>query len=187
MLPRRAPLDSAGIASTKRGDTAITGLIPPLLALGLIAIFAVVLTRTRVSPPAAELERLGASRALAAALTIQAIHFAEEALTGFHAHFPALFGLPAMPQPFFLAFNLIWLGFWILSVWGIRRANPIAFFAAWFLAIAAMANLIAHPLAAIAVAGYFPGLITSPLIGIAGIWLWHYLRLASQPRTPGTG
>ncbi|MCP5090226.1 MAG: hypothetical protein GY949_04810, partial [Gammaproteobacteria bacterium] len=56
-----------------------------------------------------------------------------------------------------------------------------AYFAAWFLAIAGMLNGVAHPLLAIAAGGYFPGLITSPFIGAAGVWLWLGLRKATRP------
>jgi len=56
-----------------------------------------------------------------------------------------------------------------------------------FLAPTAMLNAIAHPLMAVAVNGYFPGLISSPLIGLAGLWLWLKLRDAVRPRDSATG
>ena len=124
-------------------------------------------------------ERRAASHALMLATGIQGVHFAEEAVTGFHQAFPGLFGLPPMSFPLFVAFNVIWLVIWACSVIGIRSDRSVAVFAAWFLAIAAAVNGIAHPAFAITVGGYFPGLLTSPVIGLAGIWLWWRLHQAS--------
>ena len=119
--------------------------------------------------------------ALAFAVALQSVHFAEEAATGFHERFPGLVGLPGIPLSVFVVFNLTWLGIWVASVPGLRSARADAFFAAWFLAIAGMLNGIAHPLFAIATGGYFPGLVSSPLIGAASVWLWLRLRRATRP------
>jgi hypothetical protein len=159
----------------------LPSLLPSLFVLGIAALAAIFLAQNRPSPPGNEPMRLGASHALALALIIQGIHFAEEALTGFPERLGTLLGLPAMPMSFFLVFNLTWLGIWIASVPGIRSARAVAFFAAWFLAIAGMFNAIAHPLLAVAAGGYFPGLVSSPFIGVAGYWLWLRLRAATRP------
>ena len=156
-------------------------LLPSLFVLGLAALAAVVLARTRPSRPENLAVQSAAARALALATAVQAVHFTEEATTGFPERLGALLGLPAMPMSFFVVFNLTWLFIWIISVPGIRTARAFAFFAAWFLAIAGMVNAIAHPLLAIASGGYFPGLVTSPLIGAAGVWLWFRLREATHP------
>jgi hypothetical protein len=47
--------------------------------------------------------------------------------------------------------------------------------------IAALANGIFHPLAAVAVRGYFPGLLTAPLLGLTGIPLFAHLIRFTQP------
>ncbi|MDH3304600.1 MAG: hypothetical protein OEM92_05265, partial [Gammaproteobacteria bacterium] len=104
-----------------------------------------------------------------------------ETLTGFPERLGALLGLPAMPMSFFLIFNLAWLVIWVFSVPGLRAARAAAFFAAWLLAIAGMVNAIAHPLLAVAAGGYFPGLVTSPFIAAAAVWLWIRLREATEP------
>ena len=78
------------------------------------------------------------------------------------------------------ALLLVQLGIWVVSVPGLRSARPAAFFAA-FLAIAGMFNGIAHPLLSISAGGYFPGLVTSPLIGGASVGLWLRLRGATRP------
>lgn len=105
----------------------------------------------------------------------------EEAATGLHERLPALLGLPAMSFSAFLVFNLSWIAIWIASVPGLRAGRAPAFFAAWFLAIAGMFNGIGHPLLAVAAGGYFPGLLTSPLIGGASVWLWLRLQGATRP------
>ena len=118
-------------------------------------------------------QRAAAARTLALATAIQAAHFVEETATGFHERFPALFGAPPMPLAFFVGFNLTWLAIWVAAVPGLGNSRTWAFFAAWFLAIAGMLNGIGHPAMAIAVGGYFPGLLTSPFIGAASFWLWQ--------------
>ena len=156
-------------------------VVPSVLVLGLAALAALLLLRRRWSPPDKVGERNGAARALAVALAVQGLHFAEEMATGFHEALPAAFGLPAIPRSIFVIFNLTWLGIWVASVPGLRSARPAAFFAAWFLAIAGMVNAVAHPLLAIAAEGYFPGLVSSPVIGAASVWLWLRLRGATRP------
>ena len=157
-------------------------VLPSIVALGLAALAALLLAMSRPSPPERRLKRHAASHALALAVGVQSAHFAEETATGFHERFPALFGLPSMPLSVFVVFNLAWLGIWIASVTGLRSARTAAFFAAWFLGIAGMLNGIAHPLLAVAVGGYFPGLVTSPFIGGVSVWLWLRLRGATRSR-----
>jgi hypothetical protein len=108
-------------------------------------------------------------------LAVQCMHFMEEFITHFQDRFPALLGLPPWSERFFVAFNLIWLSIWILSTIGMQKGYRFALFPVWFFAIAAIANGIAHPLLAVVAHGYFPGLITSPILGILGVMLW--LRL----------
>jgi len=155
-----------------------------MVVLGAAAFAAALLARYRPSPPENRQGRLAASRALALATGIQGVHFVEEAVAGCEEQFPALLGLPAMAMSLFVAFNLAWIAIWIASIAGLRSANPVAFFAAWFLAIAGMLNGLAHPLMAIATGGYFPGLASSPLVGVASLWLWLRLRGATRPRAP---
>ena len=69
-----------------------------------------------------------------------------------------------------------------------RHGGTGAFFAAWFLAIAGMVNALAHPSLAVAAGGYFPGLVSAPLVGVASFWLWLELRRATRPaRRPAPG
>jgi hypothetical protein len=114
-------------------------------------------------------------------LAAQCLHFMEESITRFPERFPALLGLPAWSADFFVVFNLTWLSIWILSTIGLQRGYWFALFPIWFFAIASIANGIAHPVLAIVVRGYFPGLITSPLVGVLGVLLW--LRLQALTRS----
>jgi hypothetical protein len=121
-------------------------------------------------------ERLRAAVRLAiVAVLVQGAHFAEELATGFHERFPELFGLTPWPVGFFVSFNLFWLGIWGLSIWGLAARRWFAFFPLWFLAIASVANGLAHPLLSLRDGGYFPGLVSSPFVGIAGILLLRCL------------
>ena len=85
---------------------------------------------------------------------------------------PAILGLPSWSDNFFVAFNLIWLSVWILSAVGLQRGHRFALFPVWFFAIAAIVNGIAHPLLPVVARGYFPGLVTSPILGVFGVLLW---------------
>jgi hypothetical protein len=105
----------------------------------------------------------------------------EEAVTGFPERFPPLLGLPAWSSDFFVVFNLAWLSIWILSTIGLFRGYWFALFPIWFFAIASIANGIAHPALALAVRGYFPGLITSPVVGVLGVLLWLRLQALTKP------
>jgi len=104
-------------------------------------------------------------------LAAQCLHFTEEFVTRFYDRFPRLLDLPAWSGQFFVIFNLLWLCVWILSAIGLQRGYRIAFFPIWFFAIASLANGIAHPVLSIVTGGYFPGLITSPIVGLLGVLL----------------
>lgn len=157
-------------------------VLPSMLVLGLAALAALLLVLSRWSPPEAAAQRRAAARALALAVGVQSVHFAEEAATGLHVRLGALLGLRGIPLSLFVIFNLMWLGIWVASVPGLRSARAPAFFAAWFLAIAGMFNGVLHPLLAIAAGGYFPGLGSAPFIGLASVWLWLQLRRATRAK-----
>ena len=114
------------------------------------------------------------------AILFQLTHFIEETLQQFYVRFPELLGLAPWPLKFFLVFNLSWLGAWLLAVVGLNGFGRVSAFALWFLAIASMANGIAHPVVAFAVGGYFPGLWSSPFVGILGMVLFRTLSVGSS-------
>lgn len=58
-----------------------------------------------------------------------------------------------------------------------------ALFPLWFLGIAGVANGVAHPALSIRTGGYFPGLVTAPLVGIAGALLIRRLLAVTGDTT----
>jgi hypothetical protein len=140
-----------------------------------------VLTLTRAQPRAEQGDIRAVVGLAAVTILLQTAHFAEELVTGFHRRFPEILGVAPWSSRFFVSFNLFWLGAWIVSIWGVTARRQSALFALWFLAIACVANGLAHPLLSARVGGYFPGLFTSPLIGIAGMLLLRRLLFATRP------
>jgi hypothetical protein len=121
------------------------------------------------------------------ALLCQSVHFVEELLTGFPERFPALFGLAPWSSTFFVSFNIFWIVLWGFSCLAVTRGFRIAPGPLWFLAIASLANGIAHPLLSVRVGGYFPGLFTSPLVGLMGILLLRQMVLVTGTYQQRTG
>jgi hypothetical protein len=119
------------------------------------------------------------------ALAVQCLHFLEEFISHFEDRFPALLGLPPWPEGFFVTFNLIWLSVWILSAIDLQKGYRFALFPVWFFSIAAIANGIAHPILAVIAHGYFPGLVTSPVLGVLGVLL--LLRLLGLTKNRNAG
>src|SRR4030095_12281958 len=121
--------------------------------LSAAALAALLLTLGRT--PVAR-DRIGRRKTMllyAALVLAQALHAAEEYATGFYVAFPSLLGLAPWPAGFFLAFNITWLAVWIASAIGLRAGHAVAYFPAWFLAIAAIANGVAPPLPAVPPSG----------------------------------
>jgi hypothetical protein len=157
-------------------DEPLRSILTGSAGLDVAAVGALVLTarrRPRAAPP--DFVRLGWIT-----LGIQGLHFVEELFTGFETRFPVLLGLAPWPETFFVSFNLAWIVIWAGALLTAGRVR-VALFPLWFLAIAAMANGIFHPLAAAAVGGYFPGLLTAPLLGLAGVPLFARLMRCTQP------
>jgi hypothetical protein len=151
------------------------------LGLSFAAGAAALLTVTRGRLAGSRPELRAAARAAVVATLLQSTHFAEELATGFRERFPELLGLTAWSPGFFVWFNLLWLAVWGISSWGLARGRRLALFPLWFLGIACLANGLAHPLLSARAGGYFPGLLTSPLVGIAGLLLLrHLLRVTGR-------
>ena len=149
--------------------------LPSIIILGVLACGAWRLAASRAVSTDKRGRKAAAVMLLIATL-VESAHFTEELARAFHVAFPAVFGQPPIPMAFFMAFNMVWLILWLASVPGVNAGHRGAMFTAWFLALAGMLNGIAHPLLAAYVGGYFPGLVTSPLIGFAGLLLWQRLR-----------
>lgn len=143
--------------------------------LSVAAVIALLLTLARDGVVASPVQLRAAVRIAVAAILVQTAHFAEELATGFQQRFPELLGLTPWSLRFFVTFNLIWLGAWVLSVFGLAARRRVALFPLWFLGLGCVANGIAHPLFALRTGGYFPGLVTSPVVGVAGVLLLRRL------------
>lgn len=145
--------------------------LPSVLLLSFVASVALWLTISRGGVTAGKVAVRSAVWYGALATTAQAIHFVEELWAGFHERLPASFDLEPMSRPLFISFNVAWLMIWALSTWGLARRRRVALFPLWFLGVAGVGNGLAHPLLALSVGGYFPGLLTSPLMAVAGVLL----------------
>jgi len=117
-------------------------------------------------------------------LAMQALHFTEEYSTGFATAFPMRLGLAPWSDTFFIVFNVGWIALWAFAIATADRLPRAAAVLLWFLAIAAIVNGVAHPLLAVAAKGYFPGLWTAPVLGLAGLWLAKNLRRATHVPRP---
>ena len=150
--------------------------------LSVAAVIALLLTLLRGGVEASRQELRMAVRLAFITTLVQAGHFAEELATGFHRRFPELLGLSPWSLRFFVSFNLVWLAVWGLSLWGLAARRRIALFPLWFLGIGCVVNGLAHPALSVRTGGYFPGLVTSPLVGALGILLLRRLGLITRLR-----
>ena len=155
-----------------------------------VALAAVLLTIFRRPVATRYSERRRATTIFAILVALQAVHFLEEYGTGFHEQFPQVLRLVPWPSDFFVVFNVTWLALGTAAVIGLAAGYRLAFVPAWFFALAGIANGIGHPLLAVLSGGYFPGLVTSPLVGIAGVLLWRSLNAITEAeetsRLPGS-
>lgn len=158
----------------------LRSLLPGTAILGIAGVIALLLTLTRGWADESRKHIRGAVQIAVVAVLFQAAHFAEELLTGFHERLPALFGLPPMSLRFFVSFNLAWLVIWSLCAWGVAARCRAALFPLWFLGIACIANGVAHPSLSVLAGGYFPGLVTSPVVGVVGGVLLRRLLLVTH-------
>lgn len=157
-------------------------------ALTVLFVLACVVGVAR-GPAAGDATRLRRLRIVAAAtIAAQLLHFVEELHSGFYLRFPLQLGLPPWSGRFFVTFNLAWLAIWIAALLAVRVGRTAVLIPLWFLALAEILNGIAHPLLSLRVQGYFPGLYTSPLVGVAGVLLLYQLvRATGNPsRTPSS-
>lgn len=155
--------------------------LPSVLALGTLLLASVVLTvlRPHLRPDVRRSTRFFA--VVGATILIQALHFFEEWRSGFFIEFPEIFGLPPMSETVFVWFNLTWLVIWAVALFASRAGFVIALCPLWFLGLGMALNLVAHPALALSVGGYFPGLLTAPLVGVLGILVIGELVKATAP------
>lgn len=150
------------------------------VGLLLAAIVALVLTVSRSTVTSNRLRRIRAIAGLG--VLLQAAHFGEEYSHQFYVRFPELLGLNSWSEDFFVTFNLFWLVIWVLSIACIGKVPRMAIFPLWFLAIASTANGFIHPMMSVIMGGYFPGLWSSPFVGLLGVVLLLALASATNAR-----
>ena len=97
------------------------------------------------------------------ALAIQFLHFTEEYVYGFHSKVGELMeGMPPFNTDTFVAFNMIAYCLFLLAGVVMYKGMKFPMIVVWFFTIAGvLGNAVLHPLLAISVGGYFPGLLTS--------------------------
>jgi len=156
--------------------------LPSTIALGIPMLASVALTvaRPRLRPEAKTSARFLVILGLT--ILVQAVHFLEELRSEFFVRFPETFGLQPFGASFFVWFNVAWLVIWVLAVVAVRAGLAVATCPLWFLGLAMVLNFVAHPLLALLAGGYFPGLLTAPLLGALGALVLHELRLVTAPR-----
>ncbi|MEM7052866.1 MAG: HXXEE domain-containing protein [Acidobacteriota bacterium] len=126
-------------------------------------------------------DRLAIQRLFRIAIVVQGAHFLEELLTGFAVWFPAVLGQAPWSTEFFVIFNLAWLFIWLAAAAALPTGRRWPLAPLWFLALALAGNGVVHPLLALRAGGYFPGLLTSPLTGLAGFLLITRLLRSTGP------
>ena len=112
----------------------------------------------------------------------QCVHCTEEFVTQLYDRLPTFLGLTPWSPDVFIGFNLVWIAVWVAAAVGLTKGLRIALFPIWFFALGMVVNLVAHPLLAVGVGGYFPGLITSPVVGVLGVLVLHRLLQFTTPQ-----
>ncbi len=152
-------------------DDDLRSILVKISVLCVVACVALVITLLR-RPRGVERRTLRRVAVVGAiTIAVQAGHFVEELATGFYEAFPAVLGVTPWTRTAFVMFNVTWLAIWVISLPGVMRAFRPAYFPIWFLALAMAVNGIGHPALALREGGYFPGLLTAPVVGVLGVWL----------------
>lgn len=149
--------------------------------LHILAVIALALTFSRSLKQENEVRTGKLMQLFLIGLACQCFHCIEEFVTGFHVLFPRFLSLVPWPPGFFITLNLGWMAVWLLSAAGVCKNYRAVFFPVWFFALGMFANGIAHPLLALVHKGYFPGLFTSPLVGIVGFLMTRLLFQITEP------
>ena len=150
-------------------------LLAPV-ALYFFLFVALILWLTRPVYKSDRIERMNLVEILLLGLACQCAHFVEEFISGLHLLAPPLFDLAPLSAEYFVGLNLFWMGVWTIAAVGILRGFRIALLPVWFFGLIMSFNGIAHPALAIWTGGYFPGLVTSPVAGLAGLVILRKLH-----------
>jgi hypothetical protein len=83
-----------------------------------------------------------------------------------------------------VVFNVSWLLIWLISIPAAASSRRFAEWPLWFLAFALVLNGVVHPILALGTGGYFPGLLTTPLVAAGGFF---FLRCLLRLTKDGAG
>jgi uncharacterized membrane protein YdjX (TVP38/TMEM64 family) len=122
------------------------------------------------------------------AVGIQLLHFMEEFITGFYVRNPVeIYGANSFTADEFVISQMSVLFLLIIGAIGIYRGWKIPMVMVWFLVIFfLLINAIQHPLFAVVVGGYFPGLVTSVAGWVLGPILFKRLWEVRTQRNEGS-
>lgn len=111
------------------------------------------------------------------ALSVQFLHFTEEYVYGFHYRVVEIVpGVPPFNANTFVAFNMIAYCLFLLGGLALYKGMKWPMILVWFFTFGgALGNALWHPLLALRVGGYFPGLYTSLAYLILGPLLFRRL------------
>lgn len=171
------------VAMVLLGYLAIAPLVGVVFAGGFFSGFGLWLAR----PLQASFETIKAP--YVAAIAAYAIHRTDEELSGFVPAMEELTGRSAADVTSPVSIALVMLSVaWVLSVLLLRRGWAIGHYGAWTLFAGFGIIELAHfvfPLLTPRPYGYFPGMVTAPLISAVGWWgLWRLWRPEQPERSP---
>jgi hypothetical protein len=122
-----------------------------------------------------------------ASIAAQTCHFIEEYAGRLYELAPPLFDLSPLPAQKFVVFNLIWIGIFLVSAFGVFRRVPLALLPVWFMAlIGGIGNSIFHTWLAVQSGEYAPGLATALINLPLGIALAYLLANPNGPKSAKT-
>ena len=176
--PRDRVLGGVLVAVLLAVQTIVMGRAILALDLALVVAFVVWLTTDwrREAPGLLTTYLLG--------IALFVIHFTEEYLTGFHRAFPALVGYEWQSSRF-VAFNAMWGLILLAGAEGLRRGSAISYVIVLFFAVGGgVMNGIGHVLLAVQAGGYFPGLLTAPLMLVVGVVLLRKMYGTGPKESP---
>lgn len=165
------------------GYLAIAPLVGLVFAGGFFSGFGLWLAR----PMQASFEAIKAP--YLSAIAAYAIHRTDEELSGFVPAMEELTGRSAADVTSPVSIALVVLSaMWVLSVLLMRHDHAIGHYGAWALFAGFGVIELAHfvfPLLTPEPYGYFPGMVTAPLISAVGWWgLWRLWRAERPVRSP---
>jgi hypothetical protein len=119
------------------------------------------------------------------ALAVQMLHFIEEFITRFYVRFPVeIYHSAPFPVDEFVISQMVLFALLIVGAIGIFKQWKIPMVMVWFLIVMLLiVNAVQHPIYALVVRGYFPGLYTSVAGWVLGPMLFRRVWNARRQDT----